>query len=495
MILIISAQFIIILFALALAYAVRFDFKIPEAFLQTFWELLPIFLTVKLIVFWVIGLFKGWWRYVSMHDVIDIFKANALASVIMVVYVVFVYRLQNIPRAVLVLDFVFCFLMMCGIRFVTRAFRENYFPMMRQSNTPKKKVLIIGAGDAGQTIAREIRQNPRLALEVIGFMDDAPNKQRQSFQGIQVLGTQKILVEVCQKYNVDEIVIAVPSASGAQLRSIVDRCQALGIKFRTLPGVGDLIDGKVSVQNIRDVRIEDLLGRKPIHLDTSLIASYLFDKRVIVTGAGGSIGSEICRQVARFKPSKLILFENAETSLFLIENELANTFPDIRLVPIIGDIRNPARINVIFDEQIPQVVFHAAAYKHVPLMEANPAEAVNNNIRGTMLLADAALKVGVETFVMVSTDKAVRPTNIMGATKRSAELYVQSIAKDKKTRFVTTRFGNVLGSNGSVIPTFTEQIKNGGPLTVTHPEITRFFMTIPEATQTGSASRQYGARR
>jgi FlaA1/EpsC-like NDP-sugar epimerase len=320
-------------------------------------------------------------------------------------------------------------------------------------------------------------------MEVIGFVDDDVKKKGQYFQGIPVLGTQEELPAICKTYGVDEVIVAVPSATGAQIRSIVERCQSLGVKFKTLPGVGDLIDGKVTVQHIRDVSLEDLLGRKPIHLDSGLIASYLKGRCVLVTGAGGSIGSEICRQVSRFQPEKLILFENSETPLFLIEQELAKTFPDIHVLPIIGDIRNRSRVNVIFAEQMPQVVFHAAAYKHVPMMELNPAEAVNNNIRGSMLLADAAIRVGVETFVMISTDKAVRPTNVMGATKRAAEMYVQSLTRDAKTRFVTTRFGNVLGSNGSVIPTFTEQIRNGGPVTVTHPEVTRFFMTIPEASQ------------
>ena len=482
-ILIFFVQVLIIVCALVIAYGVRFDLKIPEVYLQTLWELLPVFLAVKLIVFWGMGLFKGWWRYASMHDVIDIFKANAIASFVLVLYVVFVYRLQNIPRTVLPLDLVLCFILMCGVRFVTRAIRENYFPMPRTRGLAKQRALIVGAGNAGQMIVREIRQNPKLNLDVVGFVDDASNKQGQRFQGVPVLGTQGDFSRICLQQGVDEVIIAIPSATGPEIRSIVGLCQSIGVKFKTLPGVGDLIDGKVTVNSIRDIHLEDLLGRKPIHLDNSKIARYIHGKRVLVTGAGGSIGSELCRQIARFQPEKLILFENAETPLFMIEQELANNSPDLHIVPIIGDVRNPSRVNVIFDEQLPQVIFHAAAYKHVPLMEVNPAEAVNNNVRGTMLLADAAIVFNVETFVMVSTDKAVKPTNVMGASKRVAELYVQALSKKCKTRFVTTRFGNVLGSNGSVIPTFKEQIKKGGPVTVTHPEVTRFFMTIPEATQ------------
>jgi FlaA1/EpsC-like NDP-sugar epimerase len=318
---------------------------------------------------------------------------------------------------------------------------------------------------------------------VVGFLDDDPRKKGERFQGIRVLGRQGNLAAVCSKNNVHEVIIAIPSASNREIRRIVERCLAAGVKFKTLPGVGDLIDGRVSVQHIREVDLEDLLGREPARLDVEKIRAYLSGKRVLVTGAGGSIGSEICRQVARFAPGKIILFDNAETPLFHIEQELLKNFPDVRLIPIVGDIRYRARVEAIFDEFIPEVVFHAAAYKHVPMMEHNPAESVNNNVRGTKIIADAAHAFGAKNFVMISTDKAVNPTNVMGATKRAAELYVQSLSRRSRTHFVTVRFGNVLGSNGSVVPTFKEQIRKGGPVTVTHPEVTRFFMTIPEASQ------------
>ncbi len=476
-------QVLIIVSSLFFALSLRFDFGIPPLFLQRAYALLPAVLTIKLVIFWKLGLFRGWWRYASMSDLITIFKANLLASLGVVLYAVIVHRLELVPRSVLALDGIFCFLMMGGVRFLTRAFRENYFPMPLRQVDDRVRVLIVGAGDAGQMMIREIRQNAKLCIQVLGLIDDDPDKQGQRFQGISVLGRQEDLNRICRKFKIQEVIIAIPSATGSQIRSIVERCHSLDVKFKILPGVGDLIDGRVSIQQIRDIDLKDLLGRKPILLDQLQIRNYLQGKRVLVTGAGGSIGSEICRQVARFSPEKLILFENAETPLFMIEQELINIYPEQQIVPIIGDIRNPARVSVIFAEQAPQVVFHAAAYKHVPMMENNPAEAVNNNVRGTRILADAADKVGVETFVMVSTDKAVRPTNIMGASKRVAELYVQSLDKISKTRFVTTRFGNVLGSSGSVIPTFKEQIKNGGPVTVTHPDVTRFFMTIPEATQ------------
>ena len=476
-------QVLLIAGAFALAFLVRFDFVLTTKYQQTLLVLLPALLGIKLIVFWRMGLFHGWWRYVSMADLILIFKANLFASLGFVTYAVLVYRLQNIPRSVLVLDAVFCFLMIAGVRFVTRAFRENYLPMPLSKRVTKTRVLVIGAGDAGQAIVREIRQNPRLHLNVVGYVDDDVKKQGISFQGVKVLGQQDKLARICRKKLVEEVIIAIPSATGSQIRGILEKCQEAGVKSKTLPGVGDLIDGRVSVQSIRDVALEDLLGREAIVLEVERIRAYLKGKRVLISGAGGSIGSEICRQVARFQPDKLILLDNAETPLFNIERELVEHYPDIPLVPVIGDIRYRARVEAVFHQYRPEVVFHAAAYKHVPMMEFNPAEAVNNNVRGTQILADAAHESSVETFVMISTDKAVNPTNVMGASKRAAEIYVQGLAAKSRTRFVTVRFGNVLGSSGSVVPIFKEQIAKGGPVTVTHPEVTRYFMTIPEATQ------------
>ncbi|MDT8422821.1 MAG: nucleoside-diphosphate sugar epimerase/dehydratase, partial [Desulfuromonadales bacterium] len=483
--LIVLVKSLIIVSAFLLAFLVRFDLSLPPTYRTQILLLVPPLLAIKLLVFWKIGLFKGWWRYVSMPDLMQILAGNLLASLLFISYVVIVHRLGQVPRSVLILDGVFCFLLMGGVRFATRAFRESFLPRMNGHNgdQQKRRVLVVGAGEAGQMIVREVRSNPRLNMTIVGFVDDDPLKRNGVFQGLQVLGRQADIEGVVAIHDVEEIIIAIPSASGTQVRTIVDKCRQARVKFKILPGVGDLIDGRVSIQEIRNVDLEDLLGRQPINLDQAQICNYLQGKRVLVTGAGGSIGSELCRQIVRFRPEKLVLFDSAETPLFLIEQELSIICPDIRIVPVIGDIRNPARVNVIFDQQAPQVVFHAAAYKHVPMMESNPAEAINNNIRGTCTLADAADKLGVETFVMISTDKAVRPTNIMGASKRAAETYVQALAPVSKTRFVTTRFGNVLGSNGSVIPTFKEQIKNGGPVTVTHPDVTRFFMTIPEAAQ------------
>jgi FlaA1/EpsC-like NDP-sugar epimerase len=474
---------LLVALALLLAFLLRFDFHPPKAQWQTYLTLLPIALLIKFPIFWQQGLFRGWWRYVSMADAIQLARANFFASVGLILTLVFLDRLEGVPRSVLVLDGVLCFALMAGCRFLTRAARENYLPNFIGERRRGTRTLIIGAGSAGQAIAREIRQNPRLHKRVVGFIDDDPNKHDRQFVGFTVLGTMDELDAVCRQQRVKEIIIAVPSASSKVMRSIVERCENLGIAFKTLPGVSDLIDGRVSIQQVRDVALEDLLGREPIRLELDRIRHFLEGKRVLVTGAAGSIGSEICRQVSRFNPARIILFDSAESPLFNIHRELAEKFPDLRHTAIIGDIRDRARIEGIFDECLPQVVFHAAAYKHVPLMEHNPAEAANNNVRGTRVVAEAADRVQVESFVMVSTDKAVNPTNVMGASKRAAELVVQSLSRLSQTRFVTVRFGNVLGSAGSVVPIFKEQIAKGGPVTVTHPEVTRFFMTIPEATQ------------
>ena len=467
---------------LLLAFLVRFDFKPALLPMQPFWRLLPAVIILKLVVFWRYGLFRGWWRYVSMADLLAISKANLVSSVLVVLYAVFVYRLEAIPRTVLFLDGLFCFLLVAGIRFVIRAIRESVAPVSA-NGTGKMRMLIVGAGDAGQMIARELRLNRKLRYDAVGFIDDDFRKQKVRFIGLPVLGTCDDIPDVCRRNQIEEVVIAIPSASGKQIREIVEKCQQANVRFKTLPGVGGLLDGSVSVEQIKDVSLDDLLGRDPVRLDTQQISNYLCGKRVLVTGAGGSIGSELCRQVARFNPSKLVLFENGETPLFTIEQELRKSHPKLLIYPIIGDIRYRARVEAIFDEFMPEVVFHAAAYKHVPMMEVNPAEAVNNNVRGSQVVAETAHMFRVERFVMVSTDKAVNPTNVMGTTKRAAEKIVQALSRRSKTRFVTVRFGNVLGSNGSVIPTFKEQIREGGPITVTHKDITRFFMTIPEASQ------------
>lgn len=478
-----ACKLVIISLAFFLAFLIRFDFSLPAGEWNLFSRLILPLVLIKMTVFWWMGLNHGWWKYVSLADVIDIFKANVTGSACFLLYVALVHGLEGVPRSVLLLDGILCFLLICGVRFTTRAYRENYLPMNSVRENGGKRVLIIGAGYAGQAIVKEMRINDSLTMSVMGYIDDDPAKQNQRFQGVQVLGTREDLNRVTVELRIEEIIIAIPSATGKQLCSIVDCCMEARVKFKTLPGVGDLIDEKVTVQLIKDVDLEDLLGRDTVELDEGRIRNYLQGKRILVTGAAGSIGSEICRQVARFQPESMVLLEKAETPLFYMERELRERFPDLHLTAVIGDIRHRQHIVSVFEDYLPEVVFHAAAYKHVPMMEANPESAVNNNVRGTKIVADAAHSIGVRHFVMISTDKAVNPTNVMGASKRAAELYIQNLSRLSNTHFVTVRFGNVLGSSGSVIPIFKEQIAKGGPLTVTHPDVMRYFMTIPEAAQ------------
>jgi FlaA1/EpsC-like NDP-sugar epimerase len=407
--------------ALVLAFLVRYDFRMEMFPMQAFWRLIPAVLLIKLVVFWYYGLFRGWWRYVSMADLLSITKANALSSVLVVLYAVFAFRLESIARTVLFLDGLFCFLMVAGVRFAIRVFRERS-PRLREGRSRKSRLLIVGAGNAGQMIVRELRVNRKIPYHAIGFVDDDRSKQKNNFLGLPVLGRCADIPGLCRKYRIEEVIIAIPSAGGKQLKTIVEHCQRANVKYKTLPSVGGILDGSVSIEQIKDVSLDDLLGRDPVRLDTDKISAYLQGKRVLITGAGGSIGSELCRQVARFNPAKLVLFDNGETPLFSIDQELRNRHPKLHIYPIIGDIRYRARVEAIFDEFMPEVVFHAAAYKHVPMMEVNPAEAVNNNVRGTQVVAQAAHMFKVEHFVMVSTDKAVNPTNIMGTTKRAIPL-------------------------------------------------------------------------
>jgi FlaA1/EpsC-like NDP-sugar epimerase len=481
LLLVAAAQIVVILSAFLLAYALRFDGQIPEKYWSTMIMLLAPLLCIKLVTFWRMGLFAGWWRYVSIPDVITLLKANFLGTAGFMVYIALVHRFEGIPRSIPVLDGILCFTLISGLRVITRIFRENHQLVIKGPEA--KKVLMVGAGGVGQNIVKEIRQDPRLHKEVVGFLDNDPDRQRQRFQGVPVLGLVSDLKAVCRKKGVEEVIIAQPAVSSKDLREIVEYCNKSGIRSKILPAMGSIINGDVSIQHIRDVELEDLLGRKAVHLDIKDIQEYLKGKRIFITGAGGSIGSEICRQVAGFHPECIVLFEIGETPLFQIDKELRELFPALQCHTLLGDVRDRSRVEQAFATYRPEVVFHAAAYKHVPMAESNPREVIENNIRGSQIVADTAHRFGTEHFVMISTDKAVNPTNVMGATKRAAEIYVQCQSRSSRTKFVTVRFGNVLGSNGSVIPTFREQIKKGGPVTVTHRDVTRFFMTIPEAVQ------------
>ncbi|PLX86058.1 MAG: nucleoside-diphosphate sugar epimerase [Desulfuromonas sp.] len=480
---VLSFDLILVATAFLLAFAVRFDLSIPGRYWTTIGLVLPLLMATKMAVFWGMGIFGGWWRYVSVSDMLVILKANIIGSLVFSSLVVFVWPFGTLPKSVLILDGILCFLFFSGVRIFTRICLERYNVSLKGKTGRQKRILIVGAGAVGQTIVREVRQCPKLKGEVVGFLDSDPQRLRKRFQGVSVLGAPNDLQSVWRKKGIDLVIIAQQAVDPKDLRTIMDFCQKTKVEAKILPPVGDIIGGGVSIQHIRDVELEDLLGREPVRLDVKDIQEYLRGKRILVSGAGGSIGSEICRQVAGFMPESIVLFDQAETPLFQIEKELAENYKNVKTHPTFSDIRDRSRVEFIFEKFKPQVVFHAAAYKHVPLSEQNPIGVVENNVLGTRILADAANLFGVQHFVMVSTDKAVNPTNTMGASKRVAEIYVQNMARQGLTQFVTVRFGNVLGSSGSVVPIFKEQIKRGGPVTVTHPEVIRFFMTIPEAVQ------------
>lgn len=496
-ILIFSLDTFFIALSFYFSYLLRFNFSIPHDSYSVFKHLFILVIVVKLIVFYFFDLYRGMWRYTSIGDLINVIKASSLSSLLIISLILFSQGFSGVARAIFIIDWVLTIVFIAGFRLGIRLyfwFSENesksllpglIFFFNRTNNREAKKLIIIGAGDCGEKIYREIRDNSRLRYYVVGFLDDDPDKVGMKIHNIPVLGSTMELKTFADKLQADEALIAIPSATSAQMREIVSHCDKSGITYKTVPGMGELIDGKVSVKSIRDVAFRDLLGREVIRLEEDLIESYLKEARVLVTGAGGSIGSELCRQICRFRPASLILFERAESALYEIMLELKSNFSEIQIETVLGDIRDRKQLSQVFIDHNPQVVFHAAAYKHVPMMELQPWKAVKNNILGTRNVIDMAKQYSVDRFVLVSTDKAVRPTNVMGASKRVAELLVQcqNGHKERKTKFMTVRFGNVVGSVGSVVPLFKKQIEKGGPVTVTHPEISRYFMTIPEACQ------------
>ncbi|HHO52360.1 MAG TPA: polysaccharide biosynthesis protein [Deltaproteobacteria bacterium] len=474
------AHIAIWIIAYAGAFLLRFDFAIPDAWLQPRYALwvLPLVLIRSLTYGW-FGLFHGMWRYTGQRDLEGLVGATVLSSGAFALAVLMTGT-SPFPRSVFLVEAMLSVGLATGLRFLVRTFAQTARRM--EHGERRRHLALVGGGDTGEALLREIVRNMPSVLPV-GILDDDPHKQGMSIHGVRVLGTVEEASVIFETHKVTEVVIATPGATGAQMRRILDEVTLDGVTVRTVPSMYHLVDGRVTVSQIRDVDIADLLGREPVQLDTERISDMIRNNVVLVTGAGGSIGSELCRQVARFRPRSLVLLEQAENALYHIHSELKKRHADIELLPRIADITDEGRLDTIFSETEPGLVLHAAAHKHVPMMEWNPGEAIKNNVGGTAAVADAALRHEVQRFVMISTDKAVNPTSVMGCTKRVAELYIQSMAGRGRTSFVTVRFGNVLGSNGSVIPLFREQIKQGGPVTVTHPEMQRYFMTIPEASQ------------
>lgn len=466
--------------SVVLALLIRFDGRLPERYFHAYFPMVAVARAVLgVTVFYVLGLYHSLWRYASVREFLGVVRAVSL-NTLPFALVVFTRMVPAFPRSVVLLSWVLDVVLIAGVRFLARVWREAYAARETAGTTGQvRRVLVVGAGEAGTMVARELGRHEELRYVPVGFVDDDPDKQGMRVAGLPVLGTRAALVDLIHRLRIDDVIIAMPSAPVSVIRDIHERC-AGKVRLCTLPGVYELIDGRVTIQQIRDIELEDLLGRQEIRLDLDQIASYLGGERVLVTGAGGSIGSELCRQVARFRPSELLLLGNEENSIFEIQTELSFGHRDLKLTPIIANIRDWSRMNQVYATYRPTVVFHAAAHKHVPLMEAHPEEAVKNNVTGTRICAELAREYGVKRFVLISTDKAVNPTSVMGATKRVAEMIIRHL-NGRGTRFMAVRFGNVLGSRGSVVPLFQQQIARGGPVTVTHPDVQRYFMTIPEA--------------
>lgn len=470
---------IFIAFALGLALVLRFEGDLSgqyALYVNNAVYLLPYYIILTLGFMHVFRLYHRMWQYASIGEMYGILKATTTSSVIIVLSI-YTIHLPHLPRSVYILTWLLISGFIGGSRLGWRILREY---IIKQKNNQGKNTLIIGAGDGGAMVARELLNNSNLNLTPVGFIDDSPYKQNLTVYGVPVLGRRRDIVTIAKKYQIEEIIIAIPSASGRTIREIMDICRQTQARVRIFQGTNELFADKY---NFREIQMEDLLRREPVQLNLNKISSCIKDKTVLVSGAGGSIGSELCRQISRFSPKALVLVEYSENNLFQIELELKEIFPDLTIYPELVDIKDRERLQKVFKQYQPQVVFHAAAYKHVPMMEKHPQSALRNNVLGTKNLAELADQYAVETFIFISTDKAVQPTSVMGATKRIGEMIIEEMNEKSKTKFAAVRFGNVLGSSGSVIPIFEKQIKKGGPVTVTDAQMTRYFMTIPEAVQ------------
>lgn len=486
----IFVDIVLIISSLYLALLLRFDFGTASeySYYMYFYRLsiIPVII-ITLLFNEVFHLYTSLWKYASIEELLSVVYSATISNVVFIVYsYMFTYRLLQIqyyrfPYTVHIIFWILSVVSLGGIRFLYRIMKENRGDI--ENGESPKKLLIIGAGDAGALLIKEIKKHKALNYDIVGIIDDDITKKGKLINGIKVLGDRNKIRSVCFENKVEEIILAIPSADLDTKKSIINICKDTECKLKTLPGIYEMIDGNMNFSKLRDVNIEDLLGREEVRLNNENINKYIKDKTILVTGGGGSIGSELCRQIAKFNPKKLLILDIYENNAYDLQMELNYSIPELNKEVIIASIRDEKRLKDIFEAYSPEVVFHAAAHKHVPLMEENPAEAIKNNVIGTYNLVKCSHEYGVKKFVQISTDKAVNPTNIMGATKRFCEIMIQAFDNISNTEYVAVRFGNVLGSNGSVIPLFKKQIAHGGPVTVTDPEINRFFMTIPEAAQ------------
>lgn len=481
-------DFALTLLSVAVAFALRFDTLSVGDYISQNWFFAPLLLAIRLPLFYLFGLYRRMWRYASVNELIAIVEACLLSSAIAAVAILIVLSslglIPGFPRSIILIEGMLALLLVGGVRFSFRLTPASVRPQVghvgRRTGS-KQRVVIFGAGDAGSMIVQELHRNPALGMEPVAFLDDDVSKRGLRLHNVPVLGDRLLLGDAVRSHNIDAAIIAMPTAPGGVIREITDACRKIDLTVKTIPGLYEILGGAVSVSAIREVQLEDLLRRQPVSIDLDEVGRYLGHARVLVTGAGGSIGSELCRQIARFDPASLVLFELSEHNLYQVHRELVLRYPALQITPVLGDVRDNLKVESVFAQHTPQVVFHAAAHKHVNMVELNADEALRNNVFGTRNVLEASLRHQVQRFVLISTDKAVDPQSIMGATKRLAELLVQDFARRSQGAFVSVRFGNVLGSSGSVVPLFKEQIAAGGPVTVTHPEVERYFMTIPEA--------------
>ena len=461
---------------------IRFDFSfasIPSQYFEELLKIAPWYTVISVLCFAVCKLYSSLWRFASVQEVINILKGVTLSSVIQFA-AMHIFNI-DVPRSYYIFNYVFLLACMIALRFAYRFVRYLYSERIALMKKSKRSTMVIGAGEAGTMIIRELMSSKYLDDKVQCIIDDDKNKWGRYIHGVKVIGGKNVIIDAVEKYQITDIIIAIPSAGREQRSNIIEICSRTGCRMKILPGMYQIVKGDVTVSQLREVKIEDLLEREPVNDKIGIVLEYVKDKTILVTGGGGSIGSELCRQIAKHEPKRLIIFDIYENNAYDIQQELVRRHPELDLVVLIGSVRNTKRMEFLFSAYKPDIVYHAAAHKHVPLMEDSPNEAIKNNVLGTYKTAQMADRFGVKRFVLISTDKAVNPTNIMGASKRICEMIIQTINNRSRTEFVAVRFGNVLGSNGSVIPLFKKQILEGGPVTVTHPDIIRYFMTIPEA--------------